>query len=125
MGFGHRLGPGDGTGRGWNRLEVEDRPEAVKLIGKVQKAQEDLHRLYEEVRQWAAPLVVRRKACNLRDLWKETWCLVKQAHPARDARLVEDVQSQNLVCDVDEFLLSQVFRNIFENALEVSAPESA
>jgi len=38
-------------------LEVEDRPDALKLVARAQKAQEDLHRLYEEVREWAAPLV--------------------------------------------------------------------
>lgn len=101
-------------------MEVEDRPEAVKLIARAQKAQEDLHRLYEEVRQWAAPIHLRREACNLRDLWKDVWCLVKQAHPARDARLVEDVACENLVVEVDSFMISQVFRNIFENALEAS-----
>jgi PAS domain S-box-containing protein len=106
-------------------LEIEDRPEAVKLVARAQKAQEDLHRLYEEVRQWAAPLNVRPEACNLRDLWKEVWCLVKQAHPARDARLVEEVACQNLVREVDPFLMSQVFRNVFENALEASPAGSA
>jgi two-component system sensor kinase FixL len=106
-------------------LEVEDRPEAVKLIGRAQKAQEDLQRLYEEVRQWAAPITVRRSACNLRDLWKEVWCLVKQAHPARDARLVEHISTEKLMCEVDEFLLSQVFRNIFENALEAAPAGSS
>ncbi len=106
-------------------LEIEDRPEAVKLVARAQKAQEDLHRLYEEVRQWAAPLNLRREACNLRELWKEVWCLVKQAHPARDARLVEVVTCQNLVREVDQFLMSQVFRNVFENALEASPAGSA
>ena len=106
-------------------LEVEDRPEAVKLVARAQKAQEDLHRLYEEVRQWAAPLNLRREACNLRDLWKEVWCLVKQAHPARDARLVEEISCDHLVGVVDQFLIAQVFRNVFENALEVSPPGSA
>jgi two-component system sensor kinase FixL len=106
-------------------LEVEDRPEAVKLVARAQKAQEDLHRLYEEVRQWAAPLNLRREVCNLRDLWKEVWCLIKQAHPARDARLVEEVSCDHLVSVVDQFLIAQVFRNVFENALEVSPPGSA
>jgi PAS domain S-box-containing protein len=106
-------------------LEIEDRPEAVKLVARAQKAQEDLHRLYEEVRQWAAPLNLRREACNLRELWKEVWCLVKQAHPARDARLVEEITCQNLVSEVDQFLMSQVFRNVFENALEASPAGSA
>jgi PAS domain S-box-containing protein len=100
-------------------LEVEDRPEALKLVVRAQRAQDDLHRLYEEVRQWAAPLHLRREACNLRDLWKEVWCLVNQAHPARASRLEEEIAC-DVSCNVDRFAMAQVFRNIFENALEVS-----
>ena len=37
-------------------LEVEDRPEALDLIGRIQKAQDHLQQLYEEVRSYAAPL---------------------------------------------------------------------
>jgi signal transduction histidine kinase len=104
-------------------LEIEDRPEALKLVARAQKAQEDLHRLYEEVREWAAPLNLRRETCNLREVWMEVWCLVKQAHPARAARLEENLLCDP-VCEVDRFLMSHVFRNIFENAIEVS-PEGA
>jgi signal transduction histidine kinase len=46
--------------------------------------------------------------------------MVKQAHPARDARFVEKVECDDTACDVDLFLMSQVFRNVFENAIEVS-----
>jgi DNA-binding NtrC family response regulator len=35
---------------------VKDRPEALDLIALVQKAQDDLHQLYEEVREYAAPI---------------------------------------------------------------------
>jgi signal transduction histidine kinase len=106
-------------------LEIEDRPAAVQLVARAQKAQEDLHRLYEEVRQWAAPLVVRKEACNLPQLWREVWRLVKQAHPARDARLVEEISCENPAGEIDRFLMSQVFRNVFENAVEVSPAGSA
>jgi PAS domain S-box-containing protein len=101
------------------RLEVEDRPEALKFAGRVEKAQEDLHQLFEEVRQWAAPLHLRRELCNLCDVWRETWSLVRQAHPQRGVKLVEDVAGEPL-CLADELAVGRVFRNIFENALEVS-----
>jgi hypothetical protein len=100
-------------------LEVEDRPEALKFVARAQRAQEDLHRLYEEVRAWAAPLQLRREACDLRELWMEVWCLVNQAHPTRAARLEEDIAC-DASCHVDRFAMAQVFRNIFENALEAS-----
>ena len=100
-------------------LEVEDRPEALKLVARAQRAQEDLHRLYEEVRQWAAPLQLRRETCDLRDIWMEVWCLVNQARPAHSGRLEEEIVG-NATCHVDRFAMAQVFRNIFENAVDAS-----
>jgi len=100
-------------------LEIEDRPEALKLVARVQKAQEDLHRLFEEVRQWAAPLHLQREECSLREIWMEVWCHVKQAHPPQAAQLEEHLECDP-ACRVDRFAMTQVFRNIFENALEAS-----
>jgi signal transduction histidine kinase len=105
-------------------LEVEDRPEALKLVARAQRAQEDLHRLYEEVREWAAPLQVRRERCNLQEVWKEVWCLVSQAYPGRNCRLEEEVGC-DVQCDADRFLMAQVFRNVFENAVDAAPAESA
>ena len=100
-------------------LEVEDRPEALKLVSRVERAQEDLHRLFEEVRQWAAPLHLRREACNLRELWQEVWQHVIQAQPLRKTRLEEELAGEAR-CPVDRHAMAQVFRNIFENAVDVS-----
>jgi PAS domain S-box-containing protein len=100
-------------------LEVEDRPAALDLVARAQRAQDDLHRLYEEVRQWAAPLHLRREPCDLRDLWTEVWTNVRQARPERAPRLKEQVHCETS-CEVDCFAMAQVFRNIFENAIEVS-----
>lgn len=101
------------------RLEVEDRYDAIKLVGRVEKAQEDLHQLFEEVRQWAAPLNLQREVCHLRDVWREVWAMVNQARPDRGAKLVEDLECDP-ICHGDEFALGQVFRNIFENAIDVA-----
>lgn len=103
-------------------LEVEDRPAALDLVSRAQRAQDDLHRLYEEVRQWAAPLHLRRERCDLRELWTEAWVHVRQARPERAVRLNEEVAGDT-TCEVDAFAMSQVFRNIFENAIEASPPE--
>lgn len=102
-------------------LEVEDRPEALKLVARAQRAQEDLHRLYEEVRQWAAPLHLRRETCHLREIWMEVWCLVNQARPTHAGHLEEEIAC-DAICHVDRFAMAQVFRNIFENAVDASPP---
>ncbi|MBV8266282.1 MAG: PAS domain S-box protein, partial [Planctomycetaceae bacterium] len=42
-------------------LEVEDRPEALRLIARLQQAQDDLLTLYEDVRGYAAPIHLERR----------------------------------------------------------------
>ena len=105
-------------------LELEDRPEALKLVARAQRAQDDLHRLYEEVRQWAAPLNLHKETCNLRTLWNEVWRLLGDLRPAPTVSIVEQVTCDP-TCQIDRFLMAQVFRNVFENALEVSPPSAA
>ncbi len=50
-------------------LEVQDRPRARNLTERLQKALDDLSCLYEDVRDYAAPIVLRTRSCDLsRDL---------------------------------------------------------
>ena len=101
-------------------LEVEDRPAALDLVVRTQRAQNQLRDLYEEVRQWAAPLNLRRDRTNLASVWREAWQQVKQPRDDHNQiELIEDVACEP-VCRVDAAKMSQVFRNIFENAVEVS-----
>ncbi len=104
-------------------LELEHQPEPLQLVSRAQRAQDDLHRLYEEVRQWAAPMNLRREPCNLRELWAEVWNQVSQARPALSTQLVEEITCE-ACCHVDRFVMGQVFRNIFENAIEVSPADA-
>ncbi len=100
-------------------LEVEDRPSAVDLVGRTQRAQEQLRQLYEEVRQWAAPVNLQSEQSNLRELWREAWQHVLQVQKSKHVKLRE-VATCEPVCRVDPVKIDQVFRNIFENAVEAS-----
>lgn len=101
--------------------EVEDRPEALSLIGRVQRAQNQLRQLYEEVRLWAAPINLDRERSDLAEVWRQAWQNAVQVQPERDLTLLEDITCDT-VCAIDKSRMEQVFRNIFENALEVSPP---
>jgi signal transduction histidine kinase len=101
-------------------LDLEDKPAALQLVARAQRAQDDLHRLYEEVRQWAAPVKLNFAPCNLQQLWSEVWNEVCEARQQQSVKLCEDVQDIP-VCDVDEFAMAHVFRNILENAMDVSS----
>ena len=54
-------------------LLVQDRPEALDLVRRMQKVQSDLHRLYEEVRQYAAPLNLTIEPRDVCELIREAW----------------------------------------------------
>ncbi|HEY7426854.1 MAG TPA: response regulator, partial [Gemmataceae bacterium] len=98
-------------------LEVEDRPEALDLIGRIQKAQNHLQQLYDEVRNYAAPLKLEREMRSVRSVWRQAWSNLADHRQGRQATLREESDGVDLHCLVDSFRLEQVFRNILENAL--------
>lgn len=100
------------------RAKWTDRPaDTQPLLDGVQKAQERLHRMFEDVRVYAAPMQLAPQECDLREVWREAWEQVDIARRGREARLVENIESPDLVCQVDRIRLEQVFRNLFENSL--------
>lgn len=98
-------------------LEVEDRPEATELIGRVHKAQDHLQQLYEEVRGYAAPLRLDREPWDVALVWRQAWQHLAMARQGRAAELREHRDGVDSSCPLDAFRLEQVFRNLFENAL--------
>jgi PAS domain S-box-containing protein len=98
-------------------LEVQDRPDALDLVGRVQKAQDHLQQLYEEVRNYAAPLKLEREVCGLDTVWRQAWANLAVRRQGRRASLREECPGTDLRCSIDPFRLEQVFRNILENAL--------
>ncbi|MBV9122779.1 MAG: PocR ligand-binding domain-containing protein, partial [Planctomycetes bacterium] len=54
-------------------LRLQGQPEALNLLARAQKAQDDLHRLYEEVREYAAPIHLDTCVCDLSQVWREAW----------------------------------------------------
>jgi PAS domain S-box-containing protein len=99
---------------GWR---LHDQPEALDLVARARQAQDDLLRLYEDVRYYAAPIRPDYGRCNLAEVWQRVWGELQSAGPPRDAHLEQDCGGVDLGCQADPFRLGQVFRNILENAL--------
>jgi signal transduction histidine kinase len=97
-------------------LKVGDRPEMLDLITGIQEAQDDLHRLYEEVRNYATPIRLDRRACCLRDVVHEAWVHLEPQWKGRRVHLWQHGLREPR-CEADRFRLGQVFRNILDNAL--------
>jgi PAS domain S-box-containing protein len=104
-------------------LAVRDRPQALDLINRIQKAQDHLHTLFEDVRGYAAPIKLDRAPCDLARVWREAWSQLASTRAEKKAALVEAIDGIDLSCLADPFRLEQVFRNILDNALAAgSAP---
>jgi signal transduction histidine kinase len=101
---------------------LQDNPEALGLVDNIQKAQDDLHRLFEEVRGYAAPIRLELLPCALDEIWRDAWADLCSAQMGRQAELRAEPDGTDLRCEVSPFHLKQVFRNLFQNAL-AAAPD--
>ncbi len=104
-------------------LELEDRPDELELVARIQRALDHLHRLYEEVRDYAAPIKLDRQLCDLAHLWRDAWSHLEVGWDAKQVKLRETSECQSLTAVADWFALGQVFRNVFENAI-AACPEA-
>ena len=98
-------------------LRLQARPEELALLTRMQRAQDDLHRLYEDVREYAGPVTVDRRTCRLAALCREAWDSLAPQRADQRARLHLVPLGVDWECSADPFLLKQVFRNLLENAL--------
>lgn len=103
-------------------MEVEQQPEAMDLVERALKAQDRLQQLYEEVRQYAAPLRLETEAADVAAVWRSAWTNLMPALRDKCLRLEESLDAVSFRCPIDRTRLEQVFINIFENALQVSPP---
>jgi PAS domain S-box-containing protein len=98
-------------------LEVEGNGAALDLVRRIKLAQDHMHRLFEEVRGYAAPVSLDRTRCQLRSVWREAWELLLPQWEGRIAELDDDPGKGDLNLFGDHFRLVQVFRILFENSL--------
>lgn len=100
-------------------FELDREPELLELVDRVKRSLGHLHRLYEEVRDYAAPIRLDRQQCNLASLWRGIWTQLDVRHGESAIKLSESTTS-DATCDVDWFAMGQVFRNLFENAIDAT-----
>jgi PAS domain S-box-containing protein len=98
-------------------LEVEDRRDALDYVRRIQRAQDYLSQLYDEVRNYAAPLQLEKQECDLRRLWGAAWADLELRRRGKAIELIDRTDGADLTLRVDPFALGQVFRNILDNAI--------
>ncbi len=98
-------------------LNLQGQPDSLDLVARVQKAQKKLHGLFEEVRNYAAPIKLERTEHDLRDVLEETWDNLVWSRQGRNVAFNLPKSGASPRCSIDASRLEQVFRNIFENSL--------
>jgi PAS domain S-box-containing protein len=99
-------------------LDLEGQPALLNLTQRTQTAVDELQRLYEEVRGYAAPLGLDLQATDLPRLADEVWHNLTADSPDR-AIAWECLYDAVPPLRVDRHRLAQVLRNILENSLAV------
>ncbi len=105
-------------------LELEDRPAAVQLIERIQRAHDHLLHLYEEVLQFARPVRLELQAVRLEIHIQQTWSYILQTGSTNGIHLKIDNRTANDEIWADPFAIEQVLRNLLENAAQASEPKS-
>jgi signal transduction histidine kinase len=101
-------------------LELEDRPDASQLLARIQRANDHLLHLYEEVLQFAKPVRLDLRQCDLVEIAEATCRHVIQAAKVAEDCVAVMVSGQPPHITADAFAVEQILRNLIENALVVS-----
>ncbi len=104
-------------------LDLKDNQEQLDLARRATTALQDLYRLYEEVRGYAAPIHLEFRECDLATIWHKEWENLAAARKGKLIELVDAQDSQHLNCEVDVHRVEQVMRNIIENAIHACGNE--
>ena len=98
-------------------LDLDGQDEQLALTDKISRALSDLQRNYEEVQNYAAPIVLERRHVDLNSLWEKIWSDLAAVRGDRDFKLV--IQSGYVPprLSLDEHRMGQLSRNIMENSL--------
>lgn len=105
-------------------LDLEGQPDLLGLARRAQSAVDELQRLYEEVRGYAAPLALDLQPTDLQALWRQVWHDLATLRGDRPIGFCEHGPTAPQAL-VDRHRFAQVFRNIFENALAVLPEQDA
>ena len=98
-------------------LDLDQRPDLRTFSRRAVSAIDELQRLYEEVRNYAAPIQLERCQTDIEALCQEAWDQVQQVHPDKQIAFTTHLDEDARHLPIDSHRVKQVFRNILENAI--------
>lgn len=97
------------------RMMHKDDAGLLQDLDSIDNASALLQLLFEELRQFSAPVVIKKSLCGLRELVQQAWRSVKccGAHPDAEMNFPDD----DIQCCINGVRMEQVMRNLFDNAV--------
>ncbi|MEM9588815.1 MAG: ATP-binding protein [Planctomycetota bacterium] len=99
------------------RLIVRDDGEACQELDSIATAEKGLEHLLEDLRDYAAPITLTKQSKSLQSVWRSVWEEFQATTKDSVIQLDDRDCDRDLVLPLDEFRMSQVFRNLFQNSL--------
>ena len=100
-------------------LDMEGQPDQLNLISRIRRTLGDLQRNYEEVKQYAAPIMLERSKVDIADMLRSAFDDLRVEFNANDFQLTVE-QDGECTVRADAHRMGQLFRNVFENAIAAS-----
>lgn len=99
-------------------LDLNNMPNSLSLLNKVQRALDDVHWLLEEVRSYSAPIILQRRPRSIALLAKEAWQNIADANQPNTLPEFSLEQQADFPesCLIDADRIKLVIRNLLENA---------
>ncbi|NOZ39005.1 MAG: PAS domain S-box protein [Planctomycetes bacterium] len=99
------------------RLHCEADSSLANQLDSIERASDGLDALFDELKNYAAPLNLEKERVSLVTIWREAWRATSRSRRGREAELLEHVGDTEPVCYLDRYRMGQVLRNLFENSL--------
>ena len=104
--------------------ELAGQPQALEDLATIERAGRHIRDLLEEVRAFAAPIQLQLEEDFIPAIWRRAWRSLTFRLGDRQVRfadsLATDIEPMECPVAVDARRMEQVFRNLFENALDAT-----
>ena len=105
-------------------LDCEAGSDSAALVGKIREALSDLRRNYEDVKNYAAPIMLNYRKANLLELFEEAFHDLLCEHRDGSHRFVVQRKNHDTIAKVDPYRMKQLFGKVIENSL-MAVPQGA
>ncbi len=107
-------------------LDIDDMPDAFKQAKRIQMSLDNLQMLYEEVRNYAAPINLDLVKFDLVMMIKTVWQNLQFGWQEKSIRFsIVKTSEGSCIVNADRYRIEQVFTNLLQNAVDACPAEGS